>query len=113
MTAYEQLHKLPLHVRKAARALMRCRTAELGGHMQVCPEGHYERHWYNSCRHRVCPQCNWLQIEEWLARQKERLLGCAHYHMIFTIPHELNDIWIKNVRLMTNILFTAVQGHAV
>lgn len=108
-TAYEALHKLPLHVRKAARALMKCRTAELGGHMQVCPEGHYERHWYNSCKHRFCPQCNWIQIEEWLAKQKERLLGCAHYHVIFTIPHELNDIWIRNVRQMTNILFTAVR----
>lgn len=107
--AYEKVHRLPAHVRKAAQALMRCRTAELGGHMQVCPEGHYERHWYNSCRHRVCPQCNWLQIEDWLARQKERLLSCAHYHMVFTIPHELNDIWLKNARAMTNILFTAVH----
>jgi hypothetical protein len=107
--AYEKTHKLPLHVRKAAQALMRCRTAELGGHMQVCPEGHYTRHWYNSCKHRACPQCNWLQIEDWLARQKERLLSCAHYHVIFTVPHEINDIWIKNVRLMTNLLFTAVR----
>ncbi len=108
-TAYEELHKLPAHVRKAARALMRCRTAELGGHVQECPEGHYQRHWYNSCKHRVCPQCNWLQLEQWLERQKERLLGCAHYHMIFTMPHELNDIWILDVRQMTNILFNAVR----
>lgn len=108
-TAYEKAHKLPWHVRKAARALMKCRTAELGGHMQVCPEGHYERHWYNSCKHRMCPQCNWLQIEQWLSRQNERVLKCAHYHMIFTPPHELNDIRLLNVRLMTNILFTAVR----
>ena len=108
-TAYEKLHKLPLHVRKAARALMRCRTAELGGHMQVCPEGHYTRHWYNSCKHRMCPQCNWLQIEQWLARQNERVLKCAHYHMIFTPPHELNALRLLNVSLMTNILFTAVR----
>jgi hypothetical protein len=108
-TAYEKAHKLPWHVRKAARALMKCRTAELGGHMQVCPEGHYERHWYNSCKHRVCPQCNWLQLEQWLAKQKERLPRCAHYHMIFTVPHELNDIWLRNVKLMTSILFKAVR----
>ena len=107
--AYEKVHRLPLHVRKAALALLKCRTAELGGHMQACPEGHYERHWYNSCRHRICPQCNWLQIEAWLARQKARLLNCAHYHMVFTVPHELNNIWLKNVRRMTNILFTAVH----
>lgn len=107
--AYEMEHKLPLHVRKAALALMKCRTAELGGHMQICPEGHYERHWYNSCKHRVCPQCNWLQLEEWLEKQKERMLGCAHYHMIFTISHDLNDIWLLNVRPMTNMLFSAVK----
>ena len=108
-TAYERLHKLPHHVRKAACALMKCRTAELGGHMQVCPEGHYERHWYNSCKHRMCPQCNWLQIEQWLSRQNERVLKCAHYHMIFAPPHELNTIRLLNVSLMTNILFTAVR----
>jgi hypothetical protein len=108
-TAYEKLHKLPAHVRKAAQALMKCRTAELGGHVQACPEGHYQRHWYNSCKHRICPQCNWLQIEQWLQKQNERLLGCGHYHMIFTPPHDLNDIWLLNVKRMTNILFIAVR----
>jgi len=107
--AFEQSHRLPKHVRKAAEALMKCRTAELGGHVQACPEGHYHRQWYNSCRNRVCPQCNWLQIEQWLKRQNERLLKCGHYHMIFTIPHELNEIWLLNMKRMTNILFTAVR----
>ena len=107
--AYEATHSLPYHVRKAAQALMKCRTAELGGHVQACPEGHYHRQWYNSCRHRVCPQCNWLQIEQWLQKQNERLLRCAHYHMIFTLPHELNEIWLQNVRRMTNLLFIAVR----
>ena len=57
-----------------------------GGHVQACPEGHVERVWYNSCRHRMCPQCAWLQVERWLARQKARLLACEHYHVIFTMP---------------------------
>jgi hypothetical protein len=55
--AYEQIHPLPAHVRKAARAIMQCRTAALGGHIQACPHGHMSRIWYNSCRHRSCPQC--------------------------------------------------------
>ena len=50
--AYEALHPLPAHVRKAARAIMQCRTAALGGHVQACPDGHASRLWYNSCRHR-------------------------------------------------------------
>jgi len=106
---YERNHKLPFHVRKAAQAIMKCRTAELGGHMQVCPEGHYHRQWYNSCRHRFCPQCNWIRIEQWLERQKERLLACGHYHMIFTLPHELNELWLLNVKAMTNLLFTCIR----
>jgi len=106
---YEKAHGLPFHVRKAAQALIQCRTAELGGHIQACPEGHYHRQWYNSCCNRMCPQCNWIRIEQWLERQKERLLACGHYHMVFTIPHELNDLWLANVRNMTNLLFTCVR----
>ncbi len=107
--AFEGRYRLPQAVRKAAKALMQCRTAALGGHVQACPEGHYHRQWYNSCRNRVCPQCNWLQIEQWLKRQRERLLKCGHYHMIFTIPHELNILWLWNKKKVTNILFRAVR----
>jgi Transposase zinc-binding domain/Putative transposase len=78
--AYEQTHPLPAHVRKAARAIIQCRTAALGGHVQECPEGHIARVWYNSCRHRACPQCAFLQPERWLTWQRARLLACDHYH---------------------------------
>ena len=61
--AFAQGHRLPDYVRRAAWAILVCRTAVLGGHVQACPEGHIERVWYNSCRHRLCPQCRWLQIE--------------------------------------------------
>jgi hypothetical protein len=108
-TAFEQRHPLPAHVRKAVRALLACRTARLGGHVQACPEGHVERVWYNSCRHRLCPQCAWLQIERWLATQKARLLACDHYHAIFTMPDELRGLWLANVRPMTNLLFATVR----
>jgi hypothetical protein len=55
--AYEQPHPWPADVRKAARAIMQCRTAALGGPIQACPAGHMARIWYNSCRHRACPPC--------------------------------------------------------
>jgi len=107
--AYEQTHPLPAHVRKAARAIMQCRTAALGGHIQACPDGHFTRIWYNSCRHRSCPQCAYLQTERWLARQQARLLTCDHYHVIFTLPHDLNPLWLANVPVMTTLLFQAVR----
>jgi hypothetical protein len=108
-SAYERAHDLPAHVRKAASALIRCRTAALGGHVQSCPEEHYHKQWYNSCRHRLCPQCNLLRLNLWLDRQLERLIQCEHYHAIFTTPHDLNDLWLCNVRKMTDLLFTAVR----
>ena len=106
---YERTHALPSHVRKAARAIMQCRTAALGGHVQSCPDGHVTRVWYNSCRHRSCPQCAFIQVERWLASQRARLLACDHSHVIFTIPHDLNPLWLGNVPVMTSLLFTAVR----
>jgi hypothetical protein len=106
---YEQTHALPAHMRKAARAIMQCRTAALGGHVQACPEGHVSRIWYHSCRHRSCPQCAFLQVERWLTTQRARLVACDHYHVIFTIPPDLNPLWLGNVTLMTALLFTAVR----
>jgi hypothetical protein len=107
--AYERHHAIPDHVRRAVWAILACRTAWLGGHVQTCPEGHVERIWYNSCRHRMCPQCAWVQVERWLAKQKARLLACDHYHVIFTIPHELNDLWLANVEGMSQLLFASVH----
>ena len=107
--AYEQSHALPAHVRTAARAIMQCRTAALGGHIQACPDGHVARVWYNSCRHRSCPQCAYLQTERWLALQQARLLAGDHSHVIFTLPHELNPLWLANVPVMTTLLFQAVR----
>src|SRR6266851_9129526 len=100
---------LPAHVRRAAHAIMQCRTAALGGHVQACPDGHMARIWYNSCRHRSCPQCAYLQTERWLALQRARLLACDHYPVILTLPHALNPLWLANGPLMTTLLFQAVR----
>jgi len=107
--AYEQTHPLPAHVRKAARAIIQCRTAALGGHIQACPDGHMSRIWYNSCHHRSCPQGAYLQTERWLALQRARLLACDHYHVILTLPHERNPLWLANVPVMTSLLFQTVR----
>jgi Putative transposase/Transposase zinc-binding domain len=108
--AFERSHPLPGYVRKAVWALLACRTAVLGGHVQRCPEGHCERVWYNSCRHRLCPQCHWLQVERWLVRQKARLLACDHYHVIFTLPDELRGVWLANRQPMAELLFATVRA---
>jgi len=88
---------------------MQCRTAALGGHIQACPDGHVARVWYNSCRHRSCPPCTSLQTERWLALQRARLLACDHSHVIFTLPHDLNALWLATVPVMTTLLCQAVR----
>lgn len=104
--AFEQNHRLPEFVRKAAHSIMACRTSALGGHIQSCPDGHFHRIWYNSCKHRMCPQCAFLQIQRWLTKQRARILKCDHYHVIFTIPDELHCLWRLNTKAMTHILFS-------
>jgi hypothetical protein len=106
---YERTHALPAHVRRAARAIMPCRTAALGGHVQACPDGHMSRIWSNACRHRSCPQCAYLQTERWLALQRARLLACDHSHVICTLPHDLTPLWLANVPVRTTLLLQAVR----
>jgi hypothetical protein len=67
-----------------------------------------ERVWYNSCKHRCCPQCNQIQIERWLEFQQARLLACPHHHLIFTLPHQLSPLWSLNPGVMPGLLFEAV-----
>jgi len=107
--AYAGRHRLPAYVHRAAYWIARCRTAELGGHLRRCPQGHSERAFYNSCHQRICPQCQGLATERWLERQRARLLDGAHHHLIFTIPHELNALWCWNRATMAKLLFGAVR----
>ena len=94
---------------RAGAALRSCRTAALGGHVQRCPNGHVQQVWYNSCRHRACPQCNGLAREQWLQRIRARLIDCAHRHVVFTIPHQLNVLWQLNTPAMMDALFAAAR----
>ena len=81
----------------------------VGGHLQACPEGQVERVWYHSCRHRLCPQCAWLQVERWLVQQRARRLACEPDHVIFTVPDELRGLWLAHVRAMTHLWCATVH----
>src|SRR5262249_11236100 len=105
--AFARTHPVPDHVREAVHWLRSGRTAALEDQVQACPEGHVERVWYNSCRHRVCPQCTQLQIAQWLERPRAWLLACEHYHVIFTLPRELNPLWLANGRELASLFFHA------
>lgn len=73
-----------------------CRTAQLGGHVEQCNHCSFERIAYNSCRDRHCPKCQTMVKERWLNDRRADLLPFNYFHMVFTIPHELNPIILVN-----------------
>ncbi|MCB2342496.1 IS91 family transposase [Clostridium estertheticum] len=106
---YRRNHKLPLHILKTMIDIEACRTAELGGHVDECDECGHVRVSYNSCRNRHCPKCQTLAKERWLEKRKEDLLPVGYFHVVFTIPQELNYITLTNQKEMYSILFNAVS----
>ena len=104
---YRKNHRLPLNVLKAMAAIEACRTAELGGHVDECDECGHIRISYNSCRNRHCPKCQTLAKERWLEARKEDLLPVGYFHVVFTIPEELNYLSLTNQKELYSILFQA------
>jgi predicted RNA-binding Zn-ribbon protein involved in translation (DUF1610 family) len=92
---------------KAFRAILRCRTAALGGHRDACPNCGHQAISYNSCRNRHCPKCQTQARERWLAARERELLTTSYFHVVFTVPHELNLLALENPRLFYDLLFTA------
>lgn len=74
--------------RRVLSAIALCRTAALGGHVDVCRSCGYEHPAYNSCRNRHCPKCQALAQERWIRARSERLLPVGHFHVVFTLPAE-------------------------
>src|SRR6202162_4240744 len=92
---------------KAFRAILRCRTAALGGHRDACPSCGHQAISYNSCRNRHCPKCQTQARQRWLTARERELLAPSYFHVVFTVPHELNVLALENPRLFYDLLFTA------
>ena len=91
------------------RAIEACRTAALGGHKDKCDHcGHLEIS-YNSCRNRHCPKCQTLRKERWIEARSEDLLPIEYFHVVFTIPSELNPLVSMNRKIMYDLLFRTVS----
>ena len=89
--------------------LSSCRTQALGSHYRECDQCSYLDKSYNSCRNRHCPNCQHKDREEWLDKRMKELLPVGYYHLVFTIPHQLNNLCLKNKKVMYGILFKAVS----
>ena len=106
--SYRRNHPLPVSHLKVMQAVERCRTAALGGHLEQCDRCGFERPAYNSCRNRHCPKCQLLAKVKWLDKQKSELLPTGYFHLVFTLPHELNPLILINKKPLINILFQSV-----
>ncbi len=107
--AYKKTHSLSYKQMKTMYHIQACRSAKLGGHLEQCNECGFERNAYNSCRDRHCPKCQTMVKEQWINDRKAELLPCGYFHLVFTLPHDLNPIILCNRKVCLHILFRAVN----
>jgi hypothetical protein len=89
----QQELRLSVGQRRALSAIEMCRTAALGGHVELCCSCGYEHIWYNSCRNRHCPKCQALAQQRWIHLRSGRMLPVRHFHVVFTLPSQLRRLW--------------------
>ncbi len=107
---YKKTHAMNEEQRKVMAAIRICRTAELGGHQEICTECGIIGNSYNSCRNRHCPKCQTMTKEQWLDKRRQELLPCGYFHLVFTIPHVLNLLILANRKELLKCLFFAVKN---
>jgi hypothetical protein len=102
-----QNHKLCPEQLKAFNAIMQCRTAVLGGHIDCCDNCGYTRQSYNSCRNRHCPKCQFVKKAQWVDKLAANLPAVKHFHVVFTIPKCLHKLFYINQDKAYSLLFKA------
>lgn len=104
---YVDKYGLNYELDKVARAIMNCKTAALGGNTSICEDcGHTHTH-YNSCRNRHCPCCQGLVKEKWIDKRKSEVIDAPYFHVVFTLPEELNPLLYTNQKVLYNLLYQA------
>ena len=106
---YEKKHELSVPQRKAAYHIMNCKTGAFGVNVSICQDcGCISVH-YNSCRDRCCPMCQEFPKEKWVDARREDILDAPYFHMVFTVPEELNPVIYSNQSLLYNVLYHAAS----
>jgi hypothetical protein len=93
--------------RRVLRAIVSCRTAALGGHLDRCAQCDHRAISYNSCRNRHCPKCLTHARDQWLAARQDELLPVGYHHVVFTLPHDLSWLALQNKNVIYDLLFQA------
>ena len=104
--AYEQRYgKLSAPQQRVFRDITSCRTADLGGHLYVCDQCGVITERFNSCRNRHCTKCQRLERERWLEKREDELLPVPYFHLVFTVPHQLNPLFLTDPKTLYGLLF--------
>ena len=109
LDAFAQQRTLHPRESRAAWCIRGCYTQALGSHMLRCPEGHFSSEQFHACGHRSCPRCAQRKRARWIDAELMRLLPCPHFHVVFTLPHELLALWEFNREQFTKLLFDSVR----
>jgi predicted Zn-ribbon and HTH transcriptional regulator len=93
---------------KVLSAIQNCRTSVMGGHEHVCKDCGQVHYAYNSCRNRHCPKCQGIDLERWVMAREADLLPVKYFHVIFTLPEQLNELCMFHPQAMYEVLFQTV-----
>ena len=107
--ALEQRQYLSRSQKRVLTAISRCRTAALGGHVEVCLNCGREHPVYNSCRNRHCPKCQATTQQRWIEARAARILPLRHFHLVFTPPSELRSLACRHPVEIYHALFHSVS----
>jgi hypothetical protein len=105
----EKHQPLQYHAR-VLNAIASCRTAALGGHIDACDSCGHLRISYNSCRNRHCPKCQGIQRERWIEDRHQKLLPVKYFHVVFTLPQELNRYCLSYPASLYSLLFASSKA---
>ena len=89
---------------KAARAIMKCKSGALGCNVSRCDDCGYTEFHNNSCRNRNCPDCQAVLKEIWVDKRRSKVIDSPYFHVVFTLPHELNPLIYYNQKLLYDLL---------
>lgn len=93
--------------RKAAHAIMACRTHAMGSHTDQCLQCGHEETSYNSCWNRHCPKCQGMRQARWLEAREADLLPVTYFHTVFTAPHTLHPFFHQASVLCYGLLMSS------
>ena len=109
MPGYALDHSIPKDHWRVINAITACRTAAMGAHLYECTACGKRHYQFHSCRNRHCPKCQNSNRQQWLAKQQAALLPVPYFHVVFTLPHDLNPLVQQNRKTLYSLLFSTVS----